>query len=281
MYDFSSLKVTVDGGVATIEFRRLGRRTPDGPVVVPHIELPEAIQRMRVDPAVRVIVLTGEESGEFLSAGPPDLYRQAPASFADPYASFAMVQGVFRTFQALVETEKPIIAKLNGDAIGFGQSVMFGCDFILAREDARISDVHLAMGTALRSADDAVVGLPFGVAPGDGGGALVPLFLPPTLAKEYLMLGRVHTARDLEKLGVVNRAVPVDDLDATTKDFVDELLARPAFALAWAKRIANRRVADQLNLTLDASVAYEQMNFMQIHNLGADDPQTSFARDAG
>jgi enoyl-CoA hydratase/carnithine racemase len=175
----------------------------------------------------------------------------------------------------MTEIEKPIIAKVNGDAIGFGQSIVFGSDLIIAREDAYISDVHLGMGEVVRSESGDTVGLPFGVAPGDGAGALIPLFMAPTLAKEYMLLSTTYTAADLANMHIINRAVPLDKLDETVADYTARLLKRSAFALGWTKRILNRRVANQLNTTLDASSAYEQLSLLQIRHLGmANDPKT-------
>jgi enoyl-CoA hydratase len=101
------------------------------------------------------------------------------------------------------------------------------------------------------------------VVPGDGGCALVPLFMTPARAKEYLLLAREYTASELARLGIINYAVPANKLDATVDDIVARLLKRPAYALAWAKRIANKRVTDHLNMTLDAASAYEQLNKLQ------------------
>lgn len=88
------------------------------------------------------------------------------------------------------------------------------------------------------------------------------------------MLGKRFTAQELAERGIVNYAVPEAELDAKVDEIVQALLRRSSYALAWTKRIANRRVADQLNLTLDASAAYEMVNFLQLDRLGGEDPRT-------
>jgi enoyl-CoA hydratase/carnithine racemase len=169
----------------------------------------------------------------------------------------------------MMDLEIPIIARVNGDAIGFGQSLMLACDLIVAREDARIPDVHLSLGE-IRSADDSgVVGPQFGTAPGDGAGALIPLYMSPPLAKEYLMLSRVRTGAEMAGAGVINRAVPMSELDAAVNELVAGLLARPPYAIGWTKRIVNSRVRAQLNRSLDASAAYEMLNFVHFRLGGA------------
>jgi enoyl-CoA hydratase/carnithine racemase len=99
--------------------------------------------------------------------------------------------------------------------------------------------------------------------------------MTPTQAKEYLMLSPTLTAADLAAVRIINRAVSLSELDRVTDDFVRRLLARSAFALGWTKRVVNRNIANQLNLTMDASIAYEQLNLSQIKHLGYRNDPTS------
>ena len=262
--------------VATIQMLPLAKAFALQPPADIHVELASVLEELRADNYVRAIVLTGAEDGVFLSTPPVDYYRtpQSAARLGDPFGMWNVGTGVIRCFQVMTEIEKPIVAKVNGDAIGFGQSLMFGSDLIIAREDARISDVHMGMGEVVAS-DGTHVGLPFGTAPGDGAGSLISLFMPPTKAKEYMMLGETYSAKELADMNIINRAVPMADLTRTTDEILNRLLKRSAFALAWTKRILNRHVAHQMNLALDASVAYEALNFAHIQRLGHEgDPRT-------
>ncbi|HEV7679851.1 MAG TPA: enoyl-CoA hydratase/isomerase family protein [Candidatus Dormibacteraeota bacterium] len=279
MKPYRALSVAVDGQVATIRMLPLQQAFQLDPPADLHVEMPDALEELRTDHSIRVIVITGAHDDEFLVTPPVEYYTtpRAEARLADPYGAWHVGLGVVRCCQVMTEIEKPIIAKVNGDAIGLGQSLVFLSDLIVAREDAIISDVHLGMGEVTTSAGQRV-GLPFGVVPGDGAGAVAPLFMTPTQAKEHLMLSPSRTAAELAAARIVNRAVPRADLDAVTDDFVARLLARSAFALAWTKRIVNRRVADQLNLTLDASIAYEQLGLAQIRQLGHDNDPRSLTR---
>lgn len=279
MKSYRSFELTRSGQVATIKMLSLKAQFALDPPADVHVELPSVLEELRTDNSVRVIVLTGSGDGEFLVTAPVEYYTtaRARARLGDPYGLWNVSNGVTRCFQVMTEIEKPIIAKVNGDAIGFGQSLMFGCDLIVAVEDALISDVHLGMGEVV-SSKGSNVGLPFGVVPGDGAGALIPLFMTPTKAKEYMMLSKTLTAADLAEMNIVNRAVPADKLDATTNEIVDGLLKRSAFALAWTKRVMNRHVAQQINLTLDAALAYESLNLSQIQGLGFDADPTSLEK---
>ena len=162
----------------------------------------------------------------------------------------------------MVDLDRPIVAKVNGDAIGWGSSVAFASDFIIAREDARIADHHMGMGEVQPFRTAA------GMVPGDGGLAHIPSHMSPMLAKEYLMLARVFTGRELADMGVINYAVPAAELDARVDAMVAALLKRSAFALAWTKRVAGQHIKAQLQLRLDAAAAYQLVNIYQLGKYG-------------
>ena len=81
-------------------------------------------------------------------------------------------------------------------------------------------------------------------------------------------MGKPYTAADLARMGIINYAVPAAQLDTTVDALVERLLKRSAYGLAWAKRVANRRVVQHLNMTLDAAAAYEQVNMLQLEKWG-------------
>ena len=235
-----------------------------------HYVLGEVLDELRWDDEIRVVVLTGERDGEFLVAPPTDHYG-SPAQrrrMKSMRATWSGSQGVVRTHQALALIEKPVIARLNGDAIGFGQSVMFACDLIIARAGARVSDVHLGMGEVTRSSDGRHVGPRFGLVPGDGAAVWVPASMPPQKQKEYLMLSRVLTAEQLADLNIVNQVVPLEQLDGAVDKIVGELLSKPAQVLAMTKRLLNRDLVTRLHQTLEIALAYEKLNFHQLSRNG-------------
>jgi enoyl-CoA hydratase len=250
--------------VATIRIRRI--RTTAAPF---HWELGEALSALRGDDEVRVIVLTGEEDGVF-SVGPrSEVYAsdEGKRKRNDPVRTWKTFTGLVRCHEVMAAIEKPIVARVNGDAIAFGSSLLFASDLIVAREDARVVDYHLAMG-------ELPWGPPYGIVPGDGGAALVPLYMSPPKAKEYLMLAKEYSGADLARMGLINYAVPAEKLDEVVDDLVRRLLERSAYALAWTKRVVNRRIVDQLNMTLDAGAAYEMVTLHQIERLGWEDPKS-------
>lgn len=238
-----------------------------------HIGIAMALEQFRNDSVTRVIVITGAQDGEFhvaprashydvkAHADRLDMARRANALPTKPN------RGVARALEALALCEIPVIARLNGDAIGFGQSVMFGSDIIIAREDAVISDVHLGQGEVIDHRGERR-GFPWAVTPGDGVLSFLPYFMPPTKMKEYLMLSRAFTATQLAAMDIINYAVPLDRLDAKVDEIVGELLARPAFAIARTKRACNKFLVNQMTLAADFAHEAEMADFIDHSRLG-------------
>lgn len=268
--DVTACDVRREGQVATIALTPLRETVEVGATVDIHWTLGGVLEELRWDDDVRIIVITGKRDGEFLIAPATDHFGSDAQKqrMRAMKTSWSKAQGVVRTHQTLALIEKPVIAKLNGDALGFGQSVMFGCDLIIAREDAHISDMHLGMARVTRSEDGVPVGPSYGLVPGDGAMAWVPMCMTPQKAKEYLMLSRTLTAKQMAELGIVNYAVPPSELDAKTDEIVAELLSKPAAALAMTKRMINRHLIEQMNLSLELSVAYEKINFLELSKSG-------------
>lgn len=231
-----------------------------------HWELGGVLDRLRSDTSVRVIVLTG--TGDEFYVLPDKAVFENPASWAkraNPDGAWQTFMGIIRVHQLMAEIEKPIVAKMNGHATAFGCSLVLASDLIVAAEAAELVDIHLGMGEI-----DGHPGPGFGLVAGDGGSSLAPLYMSPAKAKEFLMLSTPYSGRELADAGMINKAVACEELDDAVADMVDALLRRSAFALAWTKRTANRRIAEVLNMSLDAGAAYEMVNFLQLSRLGHD-----------
>jgi len=222
MSEYESLRLDRDGQVATVSMLRAHS----------HEEMADVFTRLRDDHDIRVVILTGSD-GEFHVPAPASNYilPNGKNKLTDPKAAWRVFSAIIRGHQALAEIEKPVIAKVNGPALGFGQSLAFACDLIVARDDAVFMDHHIGAEIPGRARS-------FSNVPGDGGAALIPLFMTPPKAKEYLML------------------------------------AKGAYTLAWTKRLCNRHVVEQLNRVLDAGVGYEMVGFLQREANGGEDPDT-------
>jgi enoyl-CoA hydratase/carnithine racemase len=259
MNDYQSLRLEQTGQVATVTMLRAHS----------HEEIADVFVRLRADHSVRAVILTGWD-GEFHVPAPASSYilPGGKHKLTDPAAAWRVFSAIVRGHQAMAEIEKPVIAKENGPAYGFGQSLAFACDLIVARADAVFMDHHI--GAAIPGRDKS-----YSNVPGDGGGALIPLFMTPPKAKVYLMLAKAYTGRELEKMGLINYAEnDARTLDAKVDEMVQGLLAKGAYTLAWTKRLCNRHVVEQLNRVLDASIGYEMVGLLQREALGGEDPKS-------
>jgi enoyl-CoA hydratase len=259
MSDYSLLNIRRDGQIATIELIRIEKHLREQQNKGQRggaqraAEVGRALNELRDDNTVRVIVVTGKD----------DVFTIPPSSYGhhgSPGSDWDIMSGVTRAVEAMCTIEKPVIAKVNGHAVGFGANLVLACDFIIAREDAIIADHHMSCGELIidgkvaGSADHCMV-------TGDGGAVFAPLKMPMNIAKEYLMLARPFTAKELAAMGVVNYAVPAAELDAKTDEIAQRLLKRNAYALALTKRVLNKQMMESFNRVHDASLGYEFLNF--------------------
>jgi enoyl-CoA hydratase/carnithine racemase len=246
-----------------------------------HTSIAMGLDELRHDRTIRIIGITGERDGEWYRVPRRDRYFDEPRhrarhNFIDasnsPDRARPPERKVPPAIETLVMLEKPVIARVNGDALGFGQSVLWGCDVIVAIETAVISDVHLGQGV-VRDSQGVARGFPYGITPGDGAMAFWPQYLPPPKMKEYQLLSRAWTARELADMNIINYALPTyQEVDAKVTELIEELLARPQHALERTKRVANKSIIQQWNLSADLAQAYEILDFWQHGRAGHMDP---------
>ena len=179
------------------------------------------------DPDVRVVIVTG--AGKAFSAGgdiPGFIRRYEDLEFRR--ASFRSAR---KLMDAMAEFHKPVIAAVNGAAVGLGCSIAIGCDIVLMAESAYLADTHVNVGLVA----------------GDGGAATWPLMTSILRAKEYLFTGDRIPPAEAVALGLANRVVPDDQLMAEARALATKLAAQPQQALQETKRA--------LNLHLQAAIA--------------------------
>jgi enoyl-CoA hydratase len=239
-----------------------------------HAAIALCLDELRHDPTIRVVVITGSADGVFYSAPSRahydvEKFRNRLRGIISPELNAQMrpseARAEYRHTPGYVELmlhyEKPIIARVNGDVIGAGQSVMWGCDMIIAREDAVISDVHTGMGEVTGSGG-VPTGFPWAVSPGDGAMAFAQGNFSSYRYKEFQMLSQQLTARQLDEMHIINYAVPADELDAKVDEIVRKLLARPQSVLSHVRRLTQKPLIEQANLQYDLSWAFEHLDFV-------------------
>jgi enoyl-CoA hydratase/carnithine racemase len=225
-----------------------------------------AVDELRWDRGIRIVVITGRNDGEFYRFSrrthwddPRFKDRLNPLKGRGRGASQPQ-EGIHRSpdaHEALMLIEKPVIARVNGDAIGFGSSVLWGCDLVVAREDALIAWGHTGLGKIIDSNGEAR-GFPWAMTPSYGSVSI--LNMPPAKLKEWMFLSKVYTAREMADMNVINYAVPAAELDTTVNTLIDALLERPPFVLARTKKLINKRIREQYNLTEDLANAFTSLD---------------------
>ncbi len=237
-----------------------------GPAAFKHIasEVADALDEFRYDNSIRIVVLTGARDGEFYrvcrSTAYDDPRHRDRLNPIKRGPTAATRQNWRDRMELLALIEKPVIARMNGDAIGLGAAMLWGCDLIIAREDAVVADVHTGM-TEVVDSNGERRGFPWAITPGDGTMSFASLYMPPTKLKEYLFTSEVWTAKQLADMNIINKAVPADQLDAALDAVIEKLLRRPASILAQTKKLVNKRLIEQWNLTQDLASAYETIDF--------------------
>jgi enoyl-CoA hydratase len=231
-----------------------------------------ALDELRWDNSIRVVVLTGKNDGEFYRFSRRSHWdnpefrdrlnplKPRPSAPSAPTAPAPTSQRRPDAHEMLMLIEKPVIARVNGDAIGFGSSLIWGCDFIIGVEDARIAWGHTGLGEIIDSNGEQR-GFPWTMTPSYGMVSL--LYMPPAKAKEFLILSKVYTARQLADMNAFNVAVPAEDLDATVDEFVTALLRRPAAVIARTKKLCNKQMVAIYNAEEDLAGAYTTLDLYQ------------------
>ncbi len=205
-----------------------------------HRDFTALFSGLRRESAARAIVLTGR--GKAFSAGGD--FRWFP-ELREPDRMEALRRDAKQLVWDLVDVEVPIVAAVNGHAMGLGASIALLCDVIFMADTATIGDPHVRVGLVA----------------GDGGVAIWPLALGPARAKEYLLTGDPLSAVEAERIGLVNRVVAAAELDAEAMRFAARLAAGAPLAVRYTKLAVNKLVKDALNIAFDASTALELVTF--------------------
>ena len=217
--ELEALLYEVDGAIARITINRPERRNALSWTVM--TELRRAMAAAKDDPAVRVVVLTGAGDRAFC-AGADLTGMRSGAGFAELHDARGELARLFREMWAL---GKPIIARIRGYALAGGFGLALACDFVVAADDAQFGTPEIDVGL-----------WPYMIT--------VPLVrsMPPKKVLELMLTGRRVGAGEAERIGFVNRVVPVDELDAVVDELAGQLaskspaivkLGRDSFYAVW------------------------------------------------
>ena len=239
---YKNLAISRTGRILTVTLNR----PPMNPIHFDmHTEFSRLFYDVQVDHETDVVILTG--CGTVFSAGGdiPMMQKRIDDPELFNRKNLEMKKMIF----GLLDLEKPIIARVNGDCIGLGATLALLCDIIIAVDDARFGDPHVKMGYVA----------------GDGGAVIWPQLVGFARAKEYLLTGDLLTATEAERIGLINHAVPRDALDAKVNTLAEKLAHGSTKAIKWTKTCVNIPLRQLAHSIMDASLAYEA-----ITNMGAD-----------
>jgi enoyl-CoA hydratase len=206
-----------------------------------HTEVARVFPDVASDPGSDIVVLTG--AGRAFSAGGDLAFLEKARS--DPRVMYETLREARAIVMGLLDCDKPIICRMNGDAIGLGATLALFCDVIVAADHARIGDPHVRVGLVA----------------GDGGALIWPQLIGYARAKQYLLTGDMVDALTAQQIGLITAAVPEADLDRTVDEWITKLTRNSPLAVRWTKATINTGLKQLAGTILDTGVAYEGMSF--------------------
>jgi 2-(1,2-epoxy-1,2-dihydrophenyl)acetyl-CoA isomerase len=233
------LLVALEHGIKRISFNRPERRNS-----VDH-ETTELLHQAIVESATdgsRVVILTG--TGDSFCAG-ADLFAVEGADIADFDVTASLRRTTNPTIEAMRALPKPIIARVHGHAVGVGCNYALACDLVIASEAALFAQIFVRIG----------------LMPDGGSTYFLPRLVGYHKAFELMATGDLVPARDALALGMINRVVAVEELDATVEAMATRLAKGPEIALAQIKAALNSPETADLAGALDFEAVHQDACF--------------------
>lgn len=246
-HDYEALDLHRDARILTITINRPEARNAIDEVL--HNELGRIFLDVERDDDVDVIVFTGA-GGAFCAGG--DL-NWLLSVHGDPVRTSAAIRNDRRLQNAMLDLEKPIIAKVKGPAVGLGCSLALFCDFVYATPASRFADPHVSVGLVA----------------GDGGALIWPQLIGYLRAKRYLLTGDPITGTEAADMGLITAAIPDEQIDTEVQQMAERLVAGATHSIRWTKASINAGLKTVANAVIDRAAAYENITqLMQDHRVG-------------
>ena len=196
-------------------------------------ELADAVAKAEADDSVNAIVITG--SGRAFVAG-ADIKMMQPKQFTDWHTN-----DLFADLEKLRVVKKPIIAAVNGFALGGGCELAMLCDMIIASDKAVFGQPEIKLGTI----------------PGLGGTQRLTQLIGKSKAMEWVLTGKQYTAEEAERAGLVARVVEHDKLLSTALETAELIASYSRVTVSLAKDCVNK----SLEMSLNDALSYEKRSF--------------------
>ncbi len=232
--DFKSIIYEKNEGIATITLNRPEAMNAFSKEVTE--EFLQAMKDAETDENIRVIVLTG--SGEKAFSAGADIKAMKGMNALKARELSLMGEKICSTIE---NSQKPVIAALNGYALGGGLEVAMACDLRIASETSRMGQTEVNIG----------------LIPGWGGTQRLTRLIGATKAKEMIYTGKMIDAKTAEQLGLINIVTAPERLKETVRQFALDLALKAPIALRVAKALVNKGS----EISLDAAIALEREGF--------------------
>jgi enoyl-CoA hydratase len=233
------LLVTIDGDVRIVTLNHPDRLNAISQAL--HAALTAVWAELAADPKARAVVLTG--NGRAFSAGGDADWLEQVAT--DPHVRWNAIDEGGRLFREMLRFPLPVVAAVNGPAIGLGASIASLCDLLVMSEKAFLSDPHVMLG----------------IAAGDGVAATWPGIIGRPRAKEYILLGDRISADEAYRIGLANRVVAPDAVLPEALALARRLAALPTYAVRASKRAMNLQLERSAVGIIDYALAAESEHF--------------------
>jgi enoyl-CoA hydratase/carnithine racemase len=207
-------------------------------------ELLGAIARIENDRSVRAVILTGAGSAFSSGGNIKDMERQASGEIGGMQIRQEYRQGIQKLPLALFNLEVPVIAAVNGAAIGAGLDLTCMCDIRIASTHAKFAESFVKIG----------------IVPGDGGAWLLPRVIGLARAAEMTFTGQVIDAEQALAWNLVSRVVAPAALLPTARALAAQIAANPPHAVRMAKRLLREGIHTRLDTLLELSAAYQVLS---------------------
>jgi 2-(1,2-epoxy-1,2-dihydrophenyl)acetyl-CoA isomerase len=226
------VNVHVHDGVGLIQLNRPQKMNAIGALT--RKQLGDAIKQVERDEAVRVVVLTG--SGRAFCSGADVTEMAQEGGMRTPEDVGNVLRNEYMPMLTRLRTmPKPVIAAMNGPAVGIGASYALACDIRIAVPEAYLLEAFINIG----------------LAPDGGVSWLLPRLAGTGIAYEMFLTGKPLQAVDAYRLGVINRLVPAEKLEDEVRELAGQLASQPKGALAAAKRAVNHALESSYEEALE------------------------------
>ncbi|WP_282172425.1 enoyl-CoA hydratase/isomerase family protein [Cytobacillus firmus] len=213
--DFNNILVRAEEGIGFIIINRPELRNALN--IDTLLEIETALDKMRDDEDIRVIIFTG--AGEKCFAAGADISQLSKRTMID-----ALKPNMTATYRKIEDYEKPTIAAINGYALGGGLELALACDIRVASLNAKVCLPEVGLG----------------IMPGAGGTQRLSRIIGKGKAMELILTGDVITAAEAERLNLISKAVPQEELIETAKGYARRISVKGPLALRMAKAAVNR-----------------------------------------